>query len=88
MHIKGALIYNHLLNKLDLTKKYPLIQDGEKIKYLLLQTPNALQTNVIAFMGELPKEFDLHNKINMDLQFEKSFVDPLEFIVEAIDWRH
>ena len=45
-------------------------------------TPNALQANVIAFMGELPKEFDLHDKIDMDLQFEKSFVDPLEFIVE------
>jgi len=87
MHIKGALIYNHLLTKLNLTKKYPLIQDGEKIKYLLLKTPNALQANVIAFMGELPKEFDLHDKIDMDLQFEKSFVDPLEFIVDAIDWQ-
>ena len=87
MHIKGALIYNHLLNKLGLTKKYPLIQDGEKIKYLLLRTPNKLQANVIAFLGVLPKEFDLHDKIDMDLQFEKSFVDPLEFIVDSIDWR-
>ena len=87
MHIKGALIYNHLLTKHNLTKKYPLIQDSEKIKYLLLKTPNALQSNVIAFMGELPKEFDLHDQIDMDLQFEKSFVDPLEFIVNAIDWQ-
>ena len=87
MHIKGALIYNHLLTKLNLTKKYPLIQDGEKIKYLLLKTPNALQANVIAFMGELPKEFDLHDTIDMDTQFEKSFVDPLEFIVDSIDWQ-
>ena len=87
MHIKGALIYNHLLTKHNLTKKYPLIQDGEKIKYLLLQTPNALQTNVIAFMGELPKEFELHEKIDMDTQFEKSFVDPLEFIVKEINWQ-
>ena len=64
-----------------------MIQDGEKIKYLLLKTPNSLQANVIAFMGELPKEFDLHDKIDMDTQFEKSFVDPLEFIVDAIDWQ-
>ena len=87
MHIKGALIYNHLLEEHKLTKRYPLIQDGEKIKYLLLRTPNKLQANVIAFLGVLPKEFDLHDKIDMDLQFEKSFVDPLEFIVNAIDWR-
>ena len=87
MHIKGALIYNHLLEEHKLTKRYPLIQDGEKIKYLLLRTPNKLQANVIAFLGVLPKEFDLHDKIDMDLQFEKSFVDPLEFIVNAIDWQ-
>ena len=86
MHIKGALIYNHLLNKNKLTNKYPLIQDGEKIKYLLLKTPNVLQANVISFVSELPKEFDLHNMIDMEKQFEKSYVDPLEFIVEVIDW--
>ena len=40
MHIKGCLIYNHLLNKHKLAYKYPLIQDGEKIKYLLLKLPN------------------------------------------------
>tara|TARA_Y100000034_G_scaffold46370_1_gene57084 strand:+ start:249 stop:2741 length:2493 start_codon:yes stop_codon:yes gene_type:complete len=86
MHIKGALIYNHLLNKNKLIHKYPLIQDGEKIKYLLLKTPNVLQANVISFLGELPKEFDLHKMVDMEKQFEKSYVDPLEFIVEVIDW--
>ena len=53
-----------------------------KLNTCYFKTPNALQANVIAFMGELPKEFGLHDKIDMDLQFEKSFVDPLEFIVE------
>ena len=86
MHIKGALIYNHLLKKLNLTKKYPLIQEGEKIKYLLLKTPNRLQANVISFLSVLPKEFELHDFIDIDLQFEKSYVDPLQFIMEAIGW--
>ena len=87
MHIKGALIYNHLLHKQNLTKRYPVIQDGEKIKFALLRTPNIVQANVIAFLGELPKEFDLHKYLDYDTMFEKSFVDPLEFIVNAIDWR-
>ena len=87
MHIKGALIYNHLLNKLNLTKKYPLIQEGEKIKYLLLKTPNIVQANVISFLSVLPKEFGLHDYLDLDTQFEKSYVDPLEFIMEAIDWQ-
>ena len=87
MHIKGALIYNHLLNKLNLTKKYPLIQEGEKIKYLLLKTPNRVQANVISFLSVLPKEFELHDYLDLDTQFEKSYVDPLQFIMEAIDWQ-
>jgi len=86
MHIKGAILYNHLLKKHNLVKKYPLIQDGEKIKYLLLKTPNIIQANVIAFLGEFPKEFGLQNYIDYDTMFEKSFVDPLEFIVDEIDW--
>ena len=87
MHIKGALIYNHLLKKHKLTNKYQLLQDGEKLKYLLLKTPNILQSNVIAFIGELPKEFELHEQIDRDKQFEKSFVDPIEMILECIDWQ-
>ena len=86
MHIKGALIYNYLLKKLNLTKKYPLILEGEKIKYLLLKTPNKVQANVISFLSVLPKEFELHDFIDIDLQFEKSYVDPLQFIMEAIGW--
>ena len=87
MHIKGAIIYNHLLKKHKLTHKYPLIMDGEKLKYVLLKTPNALQSNVIAFLGELPKEFDLHKQVDFERQFEKSFVDPISLILECIDWR-
>ena len=87
IHVKGALIYNHLLKKHKLTHKYQLIQEGEKLKYLLLKTPNILQSNVIAFISELPKEFNLHEQIDRDKQFSKSFVDPIEMIMECIDWQ-
>ena len=87
MHIKGALIYNFLLKRHKLTNKYQLIQDGDKLKYLLLKTPNIVQANVIAFNGELPKEFNLHDQIDRDKQFEKSFVDPIEIILECINWQ-
>ena len=61
--------------------------DGEKLKYVLLKTPNIVQSNVIAFLGELPKEFGLHDQIDFDRQFSKSFVDPIELIMECIDWQ-
>ena len=86
MHIKGALIYNYLLNKNKITNKYPLIQEGDKIKFLELKTPNRLQSNVISFMTRLPREFDMQGVINYDVMFEKSFIDPLSFILAEIHW--
>ncbi len=87
MHIKGALIYNHLLNIEGVGNKYPKIQEGDKIKFLELKTPNRVQSNVISFMTRLPKEFDMKGIINYEVMFEKSFVDPLTFILDEINWR-
>ena len=87
MHIKGALIYNHMIRDRGLTKKYPIIQDGEKIKYLELRQPNPLGSNVISFMTKVPKELDIMKYIDYDSQYEKSFIDPLSFITNNIGWK-
>ena len=86
MHIKGALIYNFLLKKHQLNNKYPFIQEGDKIKFLELRTPNAMQANVISFMTKLPREYDLKKVIAYDIMFDKSFVEPLSFILDQIGW--
>ena len=86
MHIKGALLYNHLLNRNKLSHKFPFIQEGDKIKFLQLRKPNILQSNVISFMTKLPKEFDLKETIDYDVMFDKSFVEPLTFILDSIGW--
>ena len=70
-----------------LTKKYPIIQDGEKIKYLELRQPNPLGSNVISFMTKVPKELDIMKYIDYDSQYEKSFIDPLSFITNNIGWK-
>jgi DNA polymerase elongation subunit (family B) len=59
IHVKGAIIYNHNLEKLGLTKKYPLIQEGEKIKFTYLRQPNPFKDNVISYPSRLPPEFEL-----------------------------
>jgi DNA polymerase elongation subunit (family B) len=56
IHVKGALIYNHYLKKNKLDKKYPLIREGEKIRFSYVKTPNPYQITVISFPGVLPKE--------------------------------
>ena len=87
MHIKGVILYNHFVRQQKLTNKYPLIQEGEKIKFLNMRTPNRMQSNVISFMTKLPKELDIHSHLDYDTQFEKAFIEPLTFIMNQIGWK-
>jgi len=84
IHCKGAILYNHLVKKNKLSGRYPFIQNGEKIKFLHLKLPNIFQSSSISFITELPKELTFN--IDYDMQFEKSFVEPLNFILEKINW--
>jgi DNA polymerase elongation subunit (family B) len=86
IHVRAALLYNHYVKKLGLDKKYPLIREGDKIKFVFLRTPNPYHENVIAFISELPKEFNLEQYIDYDTQFDKTFVDPLKTIIEPLNW--
>ena len=87
IHVRGALIYNMILKDLNLRKKYPKIQNGEKIKFLYLKKMNPTHQNIVAFVSTLPKEFGLENYIDHELQFEKSFLDPLRVILKTIGWK-
>jgi len=86
IHVRGALIYNHNVKKLNLDKRYPMIQDGEKLKFTYVKQPNPLKDNVISFPTRIPKEFDLQKYIDYDIQFQKGFIEPIKFILECIGW--
>jgi DNA polymerase elongation subunit (family B) len=87
IHVKGALLYNMLLKKHNVLKKYPAIQDGDKIKFTYLKEPNHIREAVISMSGSLPNEFDLEKYIDYDKQFQKAFVDPLGIILEKVGWK-
>jgi len=86
IHVRGALLFNHYVKQEKLSNKYSLIQNGEKIKFLYLKKPNNIHENVISFIQDFPKELKLDKYIDYDLQFEKSFVEPLKAILDAIGW--
>jgi hypothetical protein len=46
------------------------------------------EDQVISFTNELPKEFGLDGYIDYSLQFQKSFLDPLDTILKVIGWSH
>ena len=87
LHVRGTLLYNFYIAKNKLEYKYPLVQEGEKIKYAYLLRPNPLgNENVISFLNTFPRELDLAESIDRDAQFKKSFLDPLRIISDVIGW--
>ncbi len=86
IHVRGAIIYNHLLKKKGLDRKYQTIKDGEKIKFCYMKTPNPVQENVLSVMSVLPKELDMEKYIDYDTQFEKAYLEPIQAIVQTFGW--
>ena len=87
IHVKGAILYNHFLKEMNLTNKYPFIQEGEKLKFTYLKMPNHFKDMVISFPTRLPKEFGLQDYIDYDTQFEKAFVEPVQVILDCMKWK-
>jgi DNA polymerase elongation subunit (family B) len=87
IHVKGALLYNYLLKKHDLSKKYQVIQEGEKLKFTYLRQPNPINDTVISYPSRLPTEFRLDNYVDYDVQFQKAYLDPIKIILDCIDWK-
>jgi len=88
LHVRGALLYNFYVAEKNLENKYPLIQEGEKIKYIKLKTDrhNFTRENVISFLNTFPRELGLENSIDHKEQFQKAFLDPLQMITKVIGW--
>lgn len=86
IHVRGSILYNLLVDKFKLSKVHPHINEGDKIKFIYLQ-PNPFQSHVISFPQGLPKEFKLDAYIDHDVQFEKSFLEPLRIILDCIGWQ-
>jgi DNA polymerase elongation subunit (family B) len=87
IHIRGALLFNHYIKEKNLTNKYSPIGNGEKIKFIYLKKPNIIQENIISFIQDFPTELGLDKYIDYELQFEKSFLEPLKSILDAIGWK-
>tara|TARA_Y100001963_G_scaffold146162_1_gene220725 strand:- start:6755 stop:8047 length:1293 start_codon:yes stop_codon:yes gene_type:complete len=85
--VKGSLLWNHMLRKKGLNKQYPEINDYDKIKFVYLKVPNPVGDQVISFPDYIPEELAIHDYVDYEKQFEKSFLDPLRTILDVIGWK-
>lgn len=86
MHVRAAIMYNHLVKKNGLEKRYEMIGDGDKMKFCYMLKPNPCQENVLAFLDILPPEFNYEKYVDYDTQFSKAYLDPINSILTCVGW--
>jgi DNA polymerase elongation subunit (family B) len=84
--VRGALLHNHFIKKMDIENKYQPIEEGSKILFLYLKEPNHFRENVISFVDKIPNEFNLEKYVDREEMFYKVFLKPLEGIMKAVGW--
>ncbi len=85
IQVKAGIVYNNLLKKASIDHKYQSIRSGDKIKFIKLKTPNPIGSDVIGFKDTIPEEletmFQLKRYYEYNQQFEDTFLNPIEKIL-------
>ena len=88
---KAALLYNSYSKKIGIDKQYPTIKENDKMKFVFVKVPNpygmAGKDAVMGFINSPPTELQLEKYIDRTKQFEKTFKEPLDNILQAINWK-
>lgn len=87
IQVRASLLYNHLLKEHGLNDREP-VKEGGRVKYVYLKEPNTLRENVVGFTDKIPAEFNLIRYVDYDTMFNKSFIEPLKKLTEAVGWSH
>lgn len=87
IHVKASIFHNKLIIDNKMQKWYQPIENGDKIKFCYLKTPNPIKNNAIAFAEKLPNEFKLDKYIDYHAQWEKAFYAPVQKIANIINWK-
>lgn len=83
-HVRASMNYNYTITKYNM-KLLP-ISNGSKIRFIYLKPNNFLKQDIIAWIGEYPKEFNELFNVDYDLQFEKSFLTIIQRFYEVMGW--
>lgn len=87
IHVRAALMYNHWLKVHKVDTDYEAIVSSGKMKFCFVKLPNPMKENVVGFAEVLPPEFKMHDYIDYYTQWQKTFIEPMERILNAAGWK-
>ena len=82
INAKAAIYHNYLIDELKLQKIYQKIKSGDKMKYAYLKD-NIKHWSVIGFHDDIPEEFGLKERVDIQTHYEKIFYKPVEDVFKA-----
>lgn len=84
-HVKAALVYNKYIRENNLENEYPIIQEGEKIRFIELKQPNRFNSDTFGFINRIPNDPLILEYIDYDKMYFKGFEKPMMEILERIN---
>jgi DNA polymerase elongation subunit (family B) len=84
-HVKSSINFNDALKKMNIDSKYPLIQNGTKMKHFYCKK-NAYGYESIGFIDIYPKELLSVVAPNYKFMFEKNIIPVVSKIFKIIGW--
>ena len=85
-HAKGAIYYNQLVEKMNLSHKYQTIQQGDRLRYIYIKR-NDYGIEVIGWKDVWPYEFNELFAVDYMTMFEKVVLSPLKGFERNHNWK-
>ena len=84
-NVKGAALHNYIINQSKHKNKYNLITSGDKVKIFIIESEIKGCDTFAYLPGFHP--YEIAPPINYDAQFQKTFLDPLNRVLAAMNLR-
>jgi hypothetical protein len=83
IHVRGSIAYNKYISEHpEIMKDYPLILEGNKIKFVYMKQPNMLFSHVLSFPHDFLLEIKFGKYVDYEKQFEVVFLNKIKEITD------
>jgi DNA polymerase elongation subunit (family B) len=86
---RAAVVHNMSILVAGLQKEYNYINEKDKMKYLLLKTPNTVNSDVFGYMNStIIDRAGLTKYIDRESMWDRFFIQALDIMIGPLGWSH